>query len=352
MTWVASLTLLACTNTNEVENPSRYFANFTGIVTSYLDYQPRGEISMKQASKMGHYKVDYDEKGLISAISFFKGAHPSDDSYYRTHKVKYEYSKNKLIRTYFNSKGAKSNMWRHYYEGGDIHLEEFEMDNDGVKTKLTFRDSLNQQVSNGVGVSLYIWKKVDDRTVVQQHFKNDGSTAIYRGAMPFPMVKITVDENGYSKWVTNVDKDGNAIFHAEEGFATLEVYFDEYGNEMGWGHLDEKGDLVNLLEKDFGHSLCLFTKEWEDVKLGMVKSYESRYFDKDRNPIADDNDVHETRYTMNKYVRTETVAYYNLSGEKQMNEAAGYHSAQVVFDDFGERDHVIKYDTQGEELKE
>jgi len=332
---------------------TKYYASFTGIVSSYLDYAPRGEISIKTAANIAHYKVGYDKNGRILEISFFKGKIPSNDSYYRTHMVKCRYAKNKEIRTYFDKTGSKSNMWRHYYEGGNVHQEEFVLDDKGNKIELTFKDSLYSAVGNGTGTFLYKWKKIDYRSVIQEHYDKDGNATVYRNFFPFKIVRITTDENGYSKYVSNIDSNNKIIFSKERGFATLEVFFDDYGNENGWGYLDEKGNLVNLnTPEEFGTALWMFTEKYRDIKLGTVESRSEKYYDKNKKRLANNGGVYEVRYTLDEYANLKTISYYNLDGQKQNDTTSRFHRAELIYNDLKERVKVLKYDTENKLIED
>lgn len=340
--------LIGCQSEKNTSIPIKYFAHLPGVISSCLPYTPTGEITSEMAMGMSHYKVKYDDKDRIQSIAYFKGDTPSNNSYFRTHRVIYSYQKGEISRSYFDKNTTKSNMWRHYYEGGDIHEEIFELDNNGNLKQLTFRDSLDQKAENGVGNARYTWEWIDSKSVIQRHYKQDGSPSVYRKEVPFEIVKITVDENGFSKYLTNVNDEYKASINAEYGYATLEIYFDEFGNEMGWAHLDEKGELTNLIrEEDFGHSQCLFKKEWRNKQLAQVKSYIQNYYDKDGNKIADNNGVHEIRHTRNRYGDLLTMAYYNLKGEKHISPYRGFYMAELKYNDLKERIEVIRYDTLG-----
>ncbi len=339
-------------NQKPIISSTKYYASFTGIVSSYLDYTPRGEITNKTALNISHYKVAYDINDQILEIAFFKGKSPSNNSYYNTHMVKYHYSKNKIIRTYFDNTGSKSNMWRHYYSGGNIHLEKFITDEKGNKVELTFRDSLNNSVENGAGTFLIKWKKIDYRSVIQEHFNKEGGVSVYRKFMPFERIRITTDENGYSKYVSNIDSNNKIIFDSENGFATLEVFFDDYGNENGWGWLDESGNLVNLKEQ-YGHSICKFTKKYRNVEHGTVKSYRENYYDKNKNTVANDEGVHEVRYTRDEYANIISIAYFDLKGQKTNNSKTnGYHRVETIYNNLKERIKTVRYNTKDELIRE
>lgn len=344
---------IGCQSEKNTITPIKYFAHLPGIISSYLPYTPTGEITLKMASSLSHYKVEYDERNRIQSIAYFKGETPSNDAYYRTHKVTYSFEDGKMSRSYFDTNMEKSYMWRHYYEGGDVHEEIFELNNNGNRIKLTFLDSLNQQAENGTGTTYYTWEKLDDKSVIQRHYKKDGSSSVYRQAVPFEIVKITVDENGYSKYLTNINELGEVIKNQEYGYATLEIYFDEYGNEMGWAHLDEKGVLTNLKkEEDFGHSQWLFKKEWRNRKLGLVASYVENFYDKDSIPLANNDGVHEVRYVLNEYGDLKSMEYYNLNGEKHTHGTRGFFRAEATYNDSKERIEVVKYDTLGTVIEE
>ena len=70
---VLALILTGCNNpTTPKKQPQlKHFANLTGIVSPYMDYQPRGEIDTTNTDHPSHYEVFYDTQNRISEIRYF-----------------------------------------------------------------------------------------------------------------------------------------------------------------------------------------------------------------------------------------------------------------------------------------
>ena len=203
----------------------KYYANLVGVVSPYLEYTPQGEITRSEADSLGHYYVFTYQNHKLSEISFFKRNHPSSQSYFKTHKVVYSYYNDGYSRSYFDEFGRKSNMWRHYYQGGNIHHEYFDLNTNGDKIALILKDSTGQQVPNGDGVYKYSWSQHADDEVVQEHFDSIGNPTIFRTDIPFERLILKTDDNGFSSSISRLGSDNKVENHPTEAYATLHLFF-------------------------------------------------------------------------------------------------------------------------------
>lgn len=135
----------------ETKNKTEYNSKLAGIISPNLEYMGRGKMSKDEAKSLRHYQFNYDRKGRLSSTQYFDKDQPIDHSYYGTHQVMYNRLENKVIRSYFNTKGLKATTYRHYYLGDNIHKESFQSDNNQNKTLLILKDSLDNQIESGIG---------------------------------------------------------------------------------------------------------------------------------------------------------------------------------------------------------
>ncbi|MTI39845.1 hypothetical protein, partial [Fulvivirga lutimaris] len=334
-----TLLLLSCKvekeRTSESNNTIRYFTKLTGIISPFLDYQPRGEITSQQLDSVSHYKVIYDDQGRVSEMSFFKGKHPSDDSYFYSHKVKYNYQPDQLQRTYFSTKGEKMDMWRHYYMGSGIHKEAFELDDLGRKKSLRLYDTLDTRISNGLGIYEYQVKYISDTSFVQYQFDSLNTSKTLTEYFPFSAALITIDEKGHLYSIGNVNDSNQLTMQDSAGFANVIFDFDEYGNETAWRFYDKEENLANrrsYKDMDYGYAQCVFKMDWIDEQLGLIKDYQQLYFDSEGQPVNDNFGVHQINYNVHHYGALSGIEYYDLNGSKVIHPASGYFRVEVTFD--------------------
>ncbi|MEH8016468.1 hypothetical protein MN202_04445 [Rheinheimera muenzenbergensis] len=353
---VAALSAAICYADNPVllqpvpqQNSMATFAKLPGIISPYIEYMPMGRISAEKASEMPHYTVAYDEQQRIVEISFFRGPNPSNNAYFGTHKVKYNYSPEKLVRTYFDTKGEKSVLQRHYYKGGQIHKEEFQLDSQGNKTKLFLYDSTNKRIETGLGTYEFSFEKIDESSFIQQQFKKNGERQILTEYFPFETTLIKLDSLGLLYSITHIHPETHKKeLHKAAGYAEVVFDFDQYGNELGWWFLDTEGKLVN--RKPFydigghGYARWAYEMDWRDQESGAVHGFIERYYDAKGQAVNNNSGVHEVRYIHNAWGEATVISSFNKKGEKVIDPAYGYFRMTVDYDDLGERISTKKYD--------
>ena len=129
--FLCGLPLVRCDQKTALPFELRYYANLSGVVSPYLEYHPQGLISKCTAEDLGrYYQFTYSGDTLME-IRFFKRNRPDDQAYFQAHCVKYEYGERTYRRRYFDQEGNPAIMWRHYYQGGAIHAEEYTLDDSG-----------------------------------------------------------------------------------------------------------------------------------------------------------------------------------------------------------------------------
>ncbi|MEQ8926370.1 MAG: hypothetical protein RLO81_11185, partial [Fulvivirga sp.] len=185
--------LLSC-NKSESPNEIKYYSKLTGIISPFLEYKPRGQLSLQELNDKTYYKVTYDSANRISEIEYYKGTNADNQSYYYTHSVKYQYKPDQLIRTYFDDQGNRMAMWRHYYQGDAIHKEVFQLNEQGKRVSLQLFDTLGNRVSNGLNIYEYQVNHLNDHQFIQQQFDSLGNPLTLTGYFPFEKALISTDQ--------------------------------------------------------------------------------------------------------------------------------------------------------------
>lgn len=298
---------------------TEFYSNLAGIISPNMEYLGRGKISMEEAMALKHYRFAYNGKEELLSIQYFDKDQPDNDSYYGTHEVRYVHHEDRLIRSYHDVRGEKSAAYRHYYLGGDIHKEVFQLDKNNNKTFLVLRDSLGNQIESGIGTYLFEFKRIDDRTFVQKQFKKNGTPNVLTTYFPFQNAKISISENGFLKSIVNVDDKGNPILSLDAGYASVAFDFDEYGNELGWSFHDVSGNLANRknhLNMDYRFAKVAYTFNWKNKKLGLYNGFKESYFDMENKPVENDKGVNSIHYEYDQNGIFLNMTKYDLNGEK------------------------------------
>ena len=349
----------ACTPSTNDENASnqkklRYFTKLTGIISPYLDYKPRGEITKQQTQTLSHYKVLYDEQNRIISLKYFKGDIPSNESYFFAHEVRYTYQSDITLRTYLDTDEKPKSMWRHYYFGDAIFQEKFFLDEKGNKSKLILLDSLGNQVASGLGSFTYTFETLDDKTFIQKQFKQDGTPNVLTQYFPFEISKISTDDLGHLYAISNVNEEGKLVMQETAGFAEVIFDFDQFGNEMAWRFYDTEKQLANrkpFQNMDYGYAQWVYTVDWKDQKLGLANSLYESYSDTNNEPIENNFGIYQTKYSLDEGDNIVSISYWNKSLEKHMHQLAGFHQLFIDYDETGNPVKRTKMDTEGNVLE-
>ncbi len=351
---LAIICLISCSERKGQEpiNRTRYYSKLTGIISPYLEYNPRGEISEDSIQFFNHYKVVSGKGGELQEIAYFVNGRPSNGSYYGTHKVSYEYSDSTMVRTYHDNRDRKSNLWRHYYLGGNIHKEVFYLDSGGNKSKLILLDSLDKRVSTDLGAYEYQWQTLSDTAFVQKQFDIYGQPNILTNYFPFYTSKITIDDKGDLYGIYNVnDTDQSIEMNRSTGYAKVVFDFDMHGNEMGWEFQDTEGNLVNrspIENTDYGYAQWLYENNvWGDRKKGLLKYFEQNLYNASGKPANDNDSIHKTTYFLNDNFQLDSILRYNRHGIPQGNMSTKIFKTEFEYDQDGNRVGVVDYDIDG-----
>ena len=346
------LVVISCQKETEEERV-QYFSKLTGIISPFLEYKPRGELS-EFDDESRYYEVKYDDESRLSEISFYKGGRPSNDSYFYAHRVRYDYVAQRKVRTYYNITGKKSTMWRHYYLGDNVHKEVFELDDNGHPVVLKLYDSLDQRISNGLNIFEYNVEYQSDGSFVQEQRDSLNNPKTLTDYFPFERAIISTDAFGHLYRISNVDDDNNLVRQDSAGFAEVVFDFDQYGNERAWRFYNEMGELTKrkaYKDLDYGYAQWIYEYNWIVEELGKVKGFKQLLYDENTIEVNDNFSIHSTSYEMNLAGNTISIEYHDKYGNKTNHNGVGYHRLEINYDANGNRISRIKFDSDGNEVQ-
>lgn len=326
----------------------RYFSKLAGVISPFLEYNPRGEMTKEQAMNAVHYRVYYDDQNRFSRMDYYFGQHKSNQAYFYAHSVKYAYEGNKVIRTYYDQNLKPANLWRHIYMDSDIHKEVYETY--GSKRILTLYNVEGEQVETGLGSYHYEGIQLDDKRILQSQYKKDGSTNILTNYFPTQHNVITTDENGYLEYVINVDP-ATLIEkeHPDTGYSRVLFDFDEFGNEVSWEFLDLNQQLVDRRPhmEDPGYARWLNDFTWVNRQLGIVNTMTKKLIKKDKKLHLMPAGVAMVKYSYNGNLYAVSAEYLNEQGKLIENESE-IARVEIDRDKIGQRREIRFFDINGQ----
>ena len=354
-----ALLILGCqtkTERKEVQPKTKYFSKLTGIISPYMEYNPRGELNLKKLDNRPYYMVSYGQDGQLSEIRYYKYGSKSNDSYFGSHRVSYNYLNNSLVREYFDLNEKRSHMDRHYYGGGNIHKEVFQLSNSGNKQSLILKDTLDNQIASGFGTYLFKWKTNSPHEFVQEQFKEDGSRNYLTNYFPFYRSSITIDQKGHLFSIINLDTlNGNPKNQEEAGYSKVIFDFDQYGNEKGWSFLDLENNLAtrnSVVGMEYGYAKVAYDFEWTDQKLGHYSTFAMKFLDTSEKPIASNDGIHSTLFEFDDFNNLVSMSYFNENNDPIIHQGMGFHKMELSYDNQGNQSSIARFDEKNVPIKE
>jgi hypothetical protein len=329
-------------------NTIRYFAKLAGVISPMLEYTPRGEVNAQQAKTLNHYRVIYDEQGRFQEMRFYQGEKASSNSYFGAHRVTYKYDNNQHSRNYFDENDQPSIMWRHYYQGGDVHKEVYSRS--GNTTELSIYNQFGEQIAVATDSYQFIAVSLDAKRFIQRQLKQDGSANIIFDYLPFEVSMITKDVNDHLYQIINLDPDTlKRSENAKAGFAEMRLNFDQYGNELGWGFRNEQGNLVNRPNAgvDGGYATWQYQMKWKNRALGLFNSFSEFYRKSDNTPFCKPSGVCSIVTYRDDWGNLLGWEYLDKNGELIVNPDDDYAKLLIERDSTGYRHSVKYFDANG-----
>ncbi|MFC3093965.1 hypothetical protein DRW07_10825 [Alteromonas sediminis] len=334
--------LLSWFATNVSAEETRCFSKITGVISPFLEYNPRGEISCSESDQYSHYKVVYLANGRLSEMRYFRKAEASSRAYYEAHRVSYEYRADGYSRKYYDIEGKPTSMWRHYYGGGDIHEEHYK--HTKIGTELSLFNSAGEAITTQHGHNQFVKKTINKNAFTQRQFDDKGSPVGLMGDfMPFTHSMITTDKRGYLYQVLNLDDSGEKALHPVAGYAEFRLDFDDFGNELGWSHRDEAGELINLPQSSTqaGHAKWVYKMTWYNRELGLIRSYTQQYYDEHGQRVWLNGEFAST-YVFDQLGNLTSLEYLDDQNQLLLHPQHG-HAIQRLHRNSNHRVHEILY---------
>jgi hypothetical protein len=325
----------------------KYYAGLAGVITPLLEYRPRGLVDETAAPSMNHYKVLRDKKGRLVSIRYFEKQQPSDDAYFQTHEVRYEYTDNKRIRRYYGVDGKPKAMWRHYYQSENVQKEEYVRNGNTITLHMYGADGSRVEV--GTGSFEFSAQYVDDRGFIQTQRTIDGAANVIFDYLPFERSLITKDANGFLFQILNINIENVVVMDERAGFAEMRILFDEHGNELGWDFRDVDSNLVDRAATvtDPGYAIWNYGFDWENRALGQFKSLTETY----QTAAGERFCIGGVRCATTRYVtsarKISRVEVFGSDGALVWDPDFQYAQLEISYDDQDRRTEMRYLDAEG-----
>ena len=259
-------------------------------------------------------------------------------------KITYTYSEGKQVKHFFDKDNKQIKV------DGDVYSYEYSVDENGVRTGLSFYDSVGNAIENRNKIHSYVWTKLPDGMVKENRYNLAKEESIMSEFCPFYELRFTYNEAGFVTRMANYQGDtlynctaencgdiGVSYFsfeNTDQGDVTRFSVHNTAGNlsNLYWGwakrisKVDENGYVVETLVYDqddelVGGTMIPITQNIYDEHGALVKSVN---MDKDRNIIENPgNGVATTEYKYDEQgQRIETLEFNKNNEAAKPKEAS------------------------------
>lgn len=258
-----------------------------------------------QAAEINSYKFTYDNTGRLLSVEFVRSEELLGYSAMSgAAKITYDYVDNKQIKHFFDENNQP-------VESEGVFMEEYSLDENGVRTGLKFFGKDGEPVENRNKIHSYVWAVLDDGMVQEKRYTLANEETIMNEFCPFYELRFEYDSRGYVVKMANYMNDSLYNCTAENCGDIGVSYFTFTSNEHGevedfsvfnvtgqmsnlyWGwskrlsKYDENGYLIEtaLFDQDneyVGGKSVPVTQNVYDKHGALI---ETRNLDKDRNII-------------------------------------------------------------------
>ena len=220
---------------------SEYYAVLPFWESAITPWKGACPITEKQAEKLIHLKLDYDNQNRViqaavrigHQLKAFEGR--LGNLYINAPLTKVTYTADEEEHLFFDQWGKSTTVMQ------DVHKKIYERDRYGRNVSLRFEDDQENPAKDFFGYVKYVWTYLPDGSVIEERFQEDGTLGPLRGEFQFMRTRITFGPDGYPSMLQNVDESGKLV-NAESGAATFKYFYDNQGRFSRWEVYDKDGN--------------------------------------------------------------------------------------------------------------
>lgn len=289
------------------------------------------QITPEQARTINSYKFTWNDMGRLASVEYMRNDSLLDyGSLGGAAKITYEYTGNKQIKRFFNSKNEQIGVQGYYTAA-------YTLDDNGVRNGLMFHDEDGKMVENTNGIHSYMWSILPDGMVRELRYNLAGDETVMNPFCPFYELRFTYNDEGYVTRMANYMEDTLYNCTAENCGDIGVSYFVFSPNESGDV---EKFEVYNVL----GQMSNLYWGWSKRVSKFDENGYvlETAYFDQDDEYLGGKN-VPVTQYKYDEHgALVETV---NMDKDRNVinHPDTGVAITEYKYDDTGNRVETLRY---------
>lgn len=218
-----------------------YYKHLIFRETAYAATQGRNPISETMAMSENHFKLTYDNADRLVKIEYRIGEQlietnrvgSMDATRDITSSTQIEYSGNFEIRHFFDETGKQRTnpmgVYKAVYEYNDL----------GERIGLKHFDKTDKPTNDVSGIFEYIWKDVNEGSVLEQRKNTSGEFVPIRPDYHFMNVLYTYNKNGILTLMQNINSSGDLV-EEKTGIAIDRPVYDEHFQLTAFKFYDKK----------------------------------------------------------------------------------------------------------------
>ncbi len=317
---------------NESEAGVEYYRGIQFSETPFDTERGSHQLTTDEALTVNSYKFTHDESGRLLSVEFLRGdSLLSYSSMGGAARIVYEYSDNKQIKSFYNKNNER-------IESAGVFTAEYTLDENGVRTGLTFFGKEGQPVENRNAIHSYEWSILPDGMVRELRYNLAGAETVMNPFCPFYELRFTYNEKGYVTRMANYMADTLYNCTAENCGDIGVSYFTFEPNEEGdiesFAVFNVTGQMSNLY---WGWSKRVSKFDENGYVL------ETAYLDQDNEYLGGKN-VPVTQYAYDAF--GSVVEVINMDKDRNVinDPETGVAITEYKYDEVGNRIETIRYD--------
>ena len=331
--------IVSCKDTGKTSDSGiQYFRHLKFSETPYDLIQGTHPITAEEAKTVNHYKFTNDESGRLVTVEFMRGNELLE--YYQSGaaRIAIKYEGNKEIHTYFDHNGEPMESWGGYY------MAVYELDDEGMRKKLSFADADGNAVENRNSIAWYDWKILPDGLVQEKRYTMEGEETVLNPFCPFYELRFTYDEEGKVTRMANFQGDTMYNCTVENcgdiGVSYFTFNYNEADDLTAFGVYSLTGQLSNLY-----WGWARFENKYDD----HGNEIESVMFDQDNEPLSGmSNPVTQSVYDEHGSLVEQVIM--NIDRELIDHPRSGVAVTKYNYDELGHSKDTLRYNANMEAI--
>jgi len=336
---VGLIFIASCQDTGKsADSGIEYYRHLKFSETPYDQIQGSHAITADEAKTVNHYKFTSDESGKLVSVEFMRGNELLEYSQSGAAKIAIKYEGNKEIYTYFDHKNNPMTLWAGY------SMAIYELDDEGIRKKLTFADAEGNAVENVNKIAWFDWNILPDGQVQEKRFTMEGVETVLNPYCPFYELRFTYDEDGKVMRMANFQGDSMYNCTVENcgdiGVSYFSFDYNEAGDLTAFGVYSLTGQLSNLY-----WGWARFENKYDE----FGNQIENVMFDQDDEPVSGIS-TPVTQSVYDKHGSLVEQMVMNIDRELINNPRSGVAVTKYNYNELGHPKDTLRFDANMEAI--